>query len=539
MKRMVPLPFLYFLLSGVLSFAAAPTHGMGAVAFVSLIPLLIGLRQLSSYRSAALGGLVAGTAFFIPALVWLIPVTALGWIVLALYCAVYFSVFAVAIRWASRLPSSWNTLCLAAVWILLEFVRGIAFTGFPWLLLSHSQYGFSLFIQSLDLIGALGLSGLIVALNVLLYEGIFKDWKVKRTRPVLLALTILAVTCAYGFVRARSIALRPSLHVGAVQAAVPQEMKETLEGNYDPEGVLTRYVKQTESLPQGKFDLIVWPETVFLHPYTLNVDPAALKDYYAKYATAAQAALRDIAKGRDAHVLTGASTYLPAELGYVADPEHAARIPPGAWDQRYNSALLFDAKGNYVDRYDKIHLVPFGEYIPLPHLFPFLAKLVPFDSSLIAGERRTIFTVPGSGGDARFGVLICYEDADAGMARRLRLSGADFIVNLSNDAWFGASELGQHFVSAQFRAIENRVGVLRNGNNGITGIIDPPGHIQNQLGQTIDGKFVMRDVMGHLEGQMFITDSHSLYSRFGDTPVIIFSLLVVLYCAFSGRPPLQ
>jgi apolipoprotein N-acyltransferase len=338
-------------------------------------------------------------------------------------------------------------------------------------------------------------------------------------------------------VRARSIALRPSLHVGAVQAAVPQEMKETLEGNYDPEGVLARYVKQTEGLPHVKFDLIVWPETVFLSPYTLNVDPAALKDYYSKYATLAQSALRDIAREREAYVLTGASTYLPAELGYVADPESAARIPPGAWDQRYNSALLFDSSGKYLDRYDKIHLVPFGEYIPLPHLFPFLAKLVPFDESLIAGERRTIFTVPGNGGNARFGVLICYEDADAGMARRLRLSGADFIVNLSNDAWFGASELEQHFVAAQFRAIENRVGVLRNGNNGITGIIDPLGRIQNQLGQTIDGKFVMRDVMGHLEGQMFITNSHSLYSRIGDTPVLVVSLLIVIVGAAKNRIP--
>src|SRR6185436_19778972 len=116
--------------------------------------------------------------------------------------------------------------------------------------------------------------------------------------------------------------------------------------------------------------------------------------------------------------------------------------------------------------------VPFGEYIPLPNLLPFLGKLVPFDSSLIPGERETIFTIPGKGGRARFGVLICYEDADADLARRLRQNGADFIVNLSNDAWFGASELDQHFVVARFRAVENRVGVLRNGNNGITGIID-------------------------------------------------------------------
>jgi len=108
-------------------------------------------------------------------------------------------------------------------------------------------------------------------------------------------------------------------------------------------------------------------------------------------------------------------------------------------------------------------------------------------------------------------------------------------VNLSNDAWFGASELDQHFVVARFRAIENRVGVLRNGNNGITGIIDPLGRIQNQLGQTIDGKFVMRDVMGHLEGQMWITDTRSLYSYTGDMPVIVVCSLIVLFCVVRKK----
>jgi apolipoprotein N-acyltransferase len=219
----------------------------------------------------------------------------------------------------------------------------------------------------------------------------------------------------------------------------------------------------------------------------------------------------------------------------VADPIRAAKIPPAVWDQRYNSAVLVNAKGEYVDRYDKTHLVPFGEYIPLPNVFPFLSKLVPFDESLIAGNRLTIFNVPGKTGDARFGVLICYEDADADLARRIRLSGADFLVNLSNDAWFGEEELKQHFVAAQYRAIENRMSVLRNGNNGITGIIDPLGDVQSRLGRVIGGKFVMRDVMGHLEGQMFITDSHSLYSHIGDLPVVIVCGLIILLSALKSR----
>jgi apolipoprotein N-acyltransferase len=443
----------------------------------------------------------------------------------------YFSGFAIAVRWASRFTSIWSAIFLASIWVLLEYVRGIAFTGFPWLLLSHTQHNFKFFIQSLDIIGALGLSGIIVIINVLLYE----TWKQKQGRPAFLAFIILGAICAYGIQRAGTIRLRPSLRVAAIQAAVPQEMKETLEGKYDPEGVLARYVAQTKGLTAEKLDLIVWPETIFLHPYTLNVNPDALVDDNAKYARIAQNTLRDIAQNRGAHVLAGATTYLPADIGYVADPVRAAQIPVGVWEQRYNSAVLVNAKGDYVDRYDKMHLVPFGEYIPLPNVFPFLARFVPFDESLIAGERRTIFRVPSEQGTAQFGVLICYEDADSDMARRLRLAGADFIVNMSNDAWFGESELGQHFVAARFRAIENRVALLRNGNNGITGIIDPLGNVQSELGKMIDGKFVMRDVMGHLEGQMFITDSKSIYSRIGDLPIVLISALVVGVSAFKRK----
>jgi apolipoprotein N-acyltransferase len=493
------------------------------VAFFSLIPLLHAVRMAPSYRTSFLGGWIAGVAFFVPALAWLIPVNAVGWLALAIYCAVYFALFAIAAQWASRLTAMWAALFLASSWILLEYIRSIAFTGFPWLLLSHSQHNFETFIQSLDIVGALGLSGIIVAINVLAYE----SWKRKQGRPVFVAFILLCAVCTYGYARAGTIRLRPSLHVAAIQAAVPQEMKETLEGKYDPEGVLARYVAQTKGLTAEKLDLIVWPETIFLFPYTLNVNPDALVEGNAKDARTAQDTLRDIAQSRGAHVLAGATTYLPAELGYVADPVRAAQIPIGAWEQRYNSAVLVNTQGDYVDRYDKMHLVPFGEYIPLPNLIPFLARFVPFDESLIAGTRRTIFRIPFEQGTAKFGVLICYEDADADMARRLRLAGADFIVNMSNDAWFGESELGQHFVAARYRAIENRVAVLRNGNNGITGIIDPLGKVQSELGQTIDGKFVMRDVMGHLEGQMFVTDSQSIYSRIGDLPFVLISALIV------------
>ncbi|MBI2150091.1 MAG: apolipoprotein N-acyltransferase, partial [Acidobacteria bacterium] len=187
-----------------------------------------------------------------------------------------------------------------------------------------------------------------------------------------------------------------------------------------------------------------------------------------------------------------------------------------------------------LDRYDKIHLVPFGEYIPLPNLFPFLARLVPFTGSLDAGEKQTVFLVKSSGREARFGVLICYEDLDPELARGLRQIGTDFLVNISNDAWFGTSiELDQHFAAARFRAIENRVGVVRSGNNGITGIIDPLGRVQTLLEK--DGQ--TKDVTGFIVGSVSTSHAFSLYSRVGDWPLILICVVTLLYSVIRGRLP--
>jgi apolipoprotein N-acyltransferase len=180
---------------------------------------------------------------------------------------------------------------------------------------------------------------------------------------------------------------------------------------------------------------------------------------------------------------------------------------------------LLDPNGHYVDRYDKIHLVPFGEYIPLRQIFPFLADFVPFDASLSPGERQTIFQMTKNNEPLKFGVLICYEDTDSELARRLRRNGADFFVNISNDAWFGLNELDQHFVTAAFRAVENRVGVVRSGNNGISGIIDPLGRAEILLD---------KNQIGHATGDLWVTETRSIYTQVGDWPAVGASSLLLI-----------
>jgi apolipoprotein N-acyltransferase len=508
----LPLP-LAALLSGLLLFAAVPPIDFGFLAFFALVPLLYATLNSMTHPAAARYGFIAGAAFFMPSLFWLTSVTVLGWVALALYCALYFAAFAIFARVTRGALAP-----TVAFWVLLEYFRGaVAFTGFPWILLSHTQHEFLAFAQVLDVVGSYGLSAILLAINILFYRALVE----RRHSDAVIALAIVAVVCIYGIIRIRTLEVEPLLRVAMAQASIPQEMKEILdpEGRYDPEGVLDRYVAASDRIVDDRVDLVVWPETVVLSPYILNVSPEILNEDTAKHALRAQSVVEGLARKHSAFVLVGATSFLPAEHGYVSDPKIARQIPGGNWRKRYNSAYLFDPEGRYVDRYDKTHLVPFGEYIPLPNLFPFLAQLVPFDASLSPGDRQTMFIVTSGLRPSTFGVLICYEDTNSEMARGLRRDGADFLINISNDAWFGLSELDQHFIAAQYRAIENRVGVVRSGNNGITGVIDPAGRV---------GRTLEKNAIDAIVDSVSTTNARSLYTRFGDRVAVLFSLALVL-----------
>jgi len=178
----------FYLITGLLLFLAEPPFGLWPLGFIALIPAMHAAHRSRSYRNAALGGLLAGVAFFAPGLFWLTSTTIIGWVALALYCATYIAIFAILARATS------NILALAAGWILLEFMRGaIAFTGFPWLLLSHSQYRFTPFTQIIDVIGSYGLSGLLIALNALMTtmtNAATRIVAMRRGRAVFIALPL-------------------------------------------------------------------------------------------------------------------------------------------------------------------------------------------------------------------------------------------------------------------------------------------------------------------------------------------------------------
>ncbi|HDL21405.1 MAG TPA: apolipoprotein N-acyltransferase, partial [Nitrospirae bacterium] len=194
--------------------------------------------------------------------------------------------------------------------------------------------------------------------------------------------------------------------------------------------------------------------------------------------------------------------------------------------QLSNSAVLLSPEGDTISVYDKIHLVPYGEYVPLRELFPFLKKLVTAAGDFVHGNETTVMETPF----AKIGNLICYEIIFPGLARKFADKGADILITITNDAWFGPTSAPyQHFSMAVFRAVENRVPVARAANTGISGFINSRGRIINKSDIFVEAA---------LTGEISIGTEKSFYTKYGDIFAficIIGSVLFIIKRLFPGR----
>jgi len=482
------------LLSAVLLAVAFPEPGWHEAAWFGLVPLWL-LCRFMTPRRAVLCGFLCGTLFFLVTLHWLTRVTVWGWIGLSLYCAVYFIPFTVFVaRWNRRYGTARPSLNLlqmifaAAIWAGAEYLRGSVFTGFPWNALGVSQYANPVMIQ----LAAEGGVPLISALLVLMNGGValtllrYAEGHAFRRRlphaEISLALLLVALTFACGMLRLMRPAFGPqqAVRVALVQPAIPQTEKWTPEH----EEKIYRRLESLSLYPArpGMADLIVWPET-------------ALPDF----------ALTGMRSMQVIRTVTG----------------HGVPLLAGSMDVQwtdegplyFNSSLLFDAEGELLQKYDKQHLVLFGEYVPLADSLPFLKVLTPIQASFTAGSGPEVFT--RLDGVPPFAALICFEDTLAPLARRAVRAGARWLVNQTNDAWFDPSaEPRQHLAHCVFRAVENRVPVVRAANTGVSAVIDPYGRIV----QTV------RDAAGNESGPGFLTAeiqvaldaAPTFYTRRGD-----------------------
>ena len=398
---------------------------------------------------------------------------------------------------------------------------------------------------------------------------------------------MVAGALGYGAWRLGTLEYRQGPLVGLVQANIPQDVKNQLTYETFGD-IFAKHWKTTlrlrERAEPEPLDLAVWPESMVQWPLNQSGAPfdpqdraefaEALERKAAENGVALPPAgghdLRRLVQWLARHLrcplLVGAHT----ELGGNLYASHAGKVdriagdrivlsgivyelpdatdPVSGWTperevvvhegqvvdagdvlaqyelRQYNSAYLFDPIGQAGDRYDKFHLVPFGEYVPMKKLLWFLLPAVPYARGFDSSDRLNLMTLPrrrdgAKVGQWRFGVLICFEDAFPRVVRRYVLRpddepGADFLVNISNDGWFrGSHELDQHMAICTFRAIEFRTGIVRCCNTGISGIIGPDGRIQTMV-QDENGR--IKEVRGVAAGRVCLREGLTFYARHGD-----------------------
>jgi len=540
-SRVTPRLFLPAILSGLLLWAAYFPLDLGPLGFVALVPWLTLVRTPAGGRRVYVAAYVGGLAFFVPALNWIRvahPMMYFSWLALALACPVFWVVGLFLLRRIDRLKLVPLALAVPVVWVALEFVRAHFPTGFPflrhvgayqligfgWYFLGYTQHAALPLVQIADLGGVYAVSFVVAAVNGLVADAATRTAVVRRwlrwrestspTRFVPSALAVgalLAAAVGYGFVRLDHPAFAPGPRVAAIQGSVPQFEKNE---RGDPLAKVYCRLADRAFHESPRPDLIVWPETCCPVDW-FEVAPGDASDVPPDFRRLADHGRRELFGRWGTNVLFGLNGYEWA----------------GGREWKYNSALLVPPAGTTAYRYDKMHLVPFGEYVPLKETFPWMSTFTPYtwDYSCRPGERWTRFPLAAADGKSyTFACLICYEDSDPYLARQYAGPDApvDFLVNISNDGWFdGTEEHEQHLAICRFRAVETRRSVVRAVNMGISAVIDPDGRVVALPGESWAAS---KKVEAVVTAAVPIDDRASWYARLGDwVPAGCWGLLVV------------
>lgn len=498
--------------SGLLLSAAFPPLEVGDLAWIAFLPLLLVSPPPGHGRRAALG-YVFGLAHAISSLAWLNEIGFGAGMALAFFCALYpmlwvlISSIAVEAINGAETPGRGSgfrppadplrrglvVLVPATVWVGLEWARSWIFTGFSWNQLGISQFQRLGLLQICTVTGVYGISFLIVAVNLALAMTV-RTWirhfrhGGRRGFPYELALTaILLLPAVWTALRSPTHGQPDAeLRILAVQGNIPQ-IREWTPAQLDLAlGVYTGITAR--QAPVVKPDLVVWPETAV--PAALLLD-----EVYTRAMAALCAEIRT-------PLLIGSVDFREPLYG----PDRDELLG-------FNSVFLIAADGSISDIYDKIHLVPFGEYTPLEQLWPVLTDWIGMGRSLTPGAEYTVFDL---GNGIRGGVNICYEDAFPEISRAFTRRGANLLLTLTNDAWYAESAGSrQHLLHAVFRAVENRRPLFRSGNNSDTCLILPNGRVQGLLRDPISGSPFVRGAKPYTVPVWF-DPATTFYTRHGD-----------------------
>jgi len=481
-----------FLLTAALLTVIGPPITWAPLAWIALVPFILASSPKAKPRSLALAAYLLSLAYWLVNLYWIAPITAIGWFAVCAYFALLWPILALTIRYcrAKKIP------LLIAVPILIvgaERLQGVFLGGFFWRLLAHSQFQNIPLIQIADIFGAAGVSFLIAMTNALIAEFALTALKSKKPTAAHLAkaavvAAALIATITYGKWRIAQSErfIKPGPVVGSVQSNIPQSVKISGEAS---DVILDKLINHSLQAAAAGAQLILWPETMVQATLNERVWP------YIYRGVESRAYHEKIAQ----HAKNNAFILVGAYGGQMIFQENGTLRTA-----KYNSAFLYKPDGTQDTKwYSKIHLVMFGEVVPFYQTFPamyrFLMNFVPkaykYNYSLDAGTQYTVFEMTNDPNRPaqpyRFGVMICYEDTIPRIARKFAnpengKKSVDFLVNISNDGWFvrftngktiPTTELAQHTAICTFRAVENRLAVVRSVNTGISCIIDSLGRI--------------------------------------------------------------
>ena len=448
-------------LSGILLIAVFPEFNLEFFAWIALVPLFFAIKKSKDFKGSFLAGFITGIVFYAGILYWVsytvhvygdLPyyIAVFALLLLSGYLALYIAFFA---GFTKILISNFKRLgiiLIPACWVFFEFLKSTLLTGFPWENLGFSQYLNIPFIQISNVIGAFGLSFIIVFVNYVIFHFIFSDKISKKQALVeLISVCIIFISVlTYGYLNiyrtSAMISRKKPVKVVMVQGNIGMFQKWKLTRKR----TTSIYLKLTRKALSIHPKLVIWPETAL--PFILSLSPA----YWNK--------VMNFVKKNRIDLIFGT-----IGVRFINSKPHY-----------YNRDYMFTGSGRY-SYYDKHQLVPFGEYIPLRHRLPFLAHILKGAGigNFTSGKKFKIL----KGGKLKAGSMICYEAYFDSLVRHFSKDGANFYVSITDDAWYGRTAAAYQDMSMTvFSAVENDRYVVRAGNSGISGIIAPTGKILEQ-----------------------------------------------------------
>ena len=504
--------------SGVLMVLCQPPVNMGHLCWFALIPLFIALEGKTLKKSFLLG-LLFGAVYFTGLLYWVFPIlmpqTIFGGIILIFYMSLYFAAFCFIFQFcicsitSNGQPATQigghktdavsplkYVLSASVLWISLEYLRTLGPLGFPWGLFAYAQWKNITLIQMVDITGVYGVSFIIMLFNASLAYIIMQYRKPSLSNrlgtPQMSVLSIILVSAIifvfyYGMNAIGKYSMPVENKRGGIDIAIIQgniDQNEKWDEHYLGKtlGVFYGLTRELRTSP----DLLIWPETAIT--LSLNENPV-VRDNICRFV-----------KTTGSPLVTG-----------VLESEN---------NKYYNRAILVSRQGEIAGKYDKIHLVPFVEAVPkfFYVIMPFLKQVVPGED-FTPGETFAVFSLP----KGNFSCCVCFESIFPGHIRRFAKGGASFLVNVTNDAWFGKTSAPyHHFAINVFRAVENRMEIARAANSGISGFIDKTG---------TPAYYTRLYTCGIIRSYLTPRTNTTFYTRFGDVfafACLIASLLFLL-----------